>query len=242
MSTLPPLVESSASARARLLLRAARTDGPRPGAAGRTLTALGVVGTTAKVALAAGAVAPAAGITAGAGSSSLAMIASKWMLVGTLGGGALASSAAFVFSEPQPVPAATAPSAVAAPPTNAIPAPAASSAREHDLVRAPPPNSVGSAARKPPSAATPSGSSANSEPDTAPLAAPSQAAFESPEQSKLLHDLALLDDARRALRAGNASQAKAALERYEHERLTHVLDREAQVMRDRLRALLEDAK
>lgn len=239
MSMLPPLVESSSSERARLLLRAARADGPRPGAAGRTLSALGVVGSTAKMALAAGAVAPTAGAAAGAGSSSLAMIAAKWVLVGTLSGGALASGAAFVFPEPEPMmpaPAAAAPSLVSATPA---PAPVAVALPTPDTAATPAP---ASSAPKPPSPSAPSNGKASSEPGTAPLAAPSQAAFESPEQSKLLHDIALLDDARRALRAGNAAQAKTALERYEHERLTRVLDREAQVMRDRLRGLLEDAK
>lgn len=243
MSTLPPLVESSSSARARLLLRAARADGPGPSAASRTLRALGVVGTTAKVALAAGgAAAPAGAIVTGAGASSLAMIAAKWVLVGMLGGTALASGAALVFSEEPAAPAAPPISTVTAAPANAAPAAAAAAEQNLDGSTAAPAPAT-SATPKSPRASANLLSSASSPTETAPVAAPSQAAFESPEQSRLLHDIALLDDARRALRSGNATQAKAALQRYENERLSHVLDREAQLLRiDVLTALGERAQ
>lgn len=62
-------------------------------------------------------------------------------------------------------------------------------------------------------------------------AVPSQAAFETPEHSKLLRDVALLDRARSALRAGNAARALTELNRYDAERETHILDREAQLLR-----------
>jgi hypothetical protein len=237
MTSLPPLIESSSSERARELLQAARADRPRSSAAQRTLAALGVVGSTAT---AAGAALGSAGAHAGASVTAsavagLPLVAVKWLVVGTLSGLALASGATLVFSGREAVDA-THPATVAAPassrqgtqpePPYTAPAPTAALAEaEPATERAEAPAPPLKASK--PSSATPKGDSA------APLAAPSQAAFEAPEQSKLLHDVALLDDVRHALQAGDSARALSLVARYEQERQTHVLDREAEVLRQR---------
>jgi hypothetical protein len=165
----------------------------------------------------------------GLGAASLPMIAAKWLLVGTLGGIALASGATVVFSDHQakPVVATQRPVAphespvAAAANGDARPAVDGSSA---DTTQEP-------AAAKP---AKPSASviaSAGDAAAPAPFTAPSQAAFASPEQSKLLRDVALLDDARHALKAGDTARALTLIGRYDTERQTHILDREAQLLR-----------
>lgn len=240
MSLLKPLIDSSSSDRARELLRAARADRPRGAAAQRTLAALGVAGTTTAVttvALGSAAAAPAGSTLGLGGAVSLPAIAAKWVLVGTLGGLALASGATLAFSKREPTPTAHAapftPSAKQRP-TTVVAAPAQAS----DTLPAPsepeaepaPVEPVHEAAAAAPRV-VPAASAGKVEPEHAPFTAPSQAAFEAPEQSRLLRDIALLDAARRALKAGNAPQASALLSRYDTERQTHVLDREAQLLR-----------
>jgi hypothetical protein len=228
MTLLPPLVESSSSERARQLLRAARADGPRSGAAGRALSALGVAGTAATAAGVAGASVGASGAGVVAGSAaSLPMIAAKWLLVGTLSGLALASSATFVFSKHEPARTPT-PQLVApreSPPTGA--ANAARAETDSASADAAPQAAAVKAPKTTASVVASTGAAATPEP----FAAPSQGAFESPEQSKLLRDVALLDDARRALKAGDTARALTLITRYDTERQTHVLDREAQLLR-----------
>jgi hypothetical protein len=233
MSTLPPLVDSSSSDRARLLLRTARADGPRPGAAGRALTALGVAGTAATAAGAAGATAAAASsqLGAGLGAASLPMIAAKWLLVGTLGGIALASGATVVFSDHQAKP-------LVAKQQPAIPHESPVTPAANGDARPFVEGSSAETAKEPavvkpakPSASVIGSASTGDEATPAPFTAPSQAAFASPEQSKLLRDVALLDDARHALKAGDTARALTLIGRYDTERQTHILDREAQLLR-----------
>ncbi|HXK17510.1 MAG TPA: hypothetical protein VNG33_06900 [Polyangiaceae bacterium] len=230
MSTLPPLIESSSSERARQLLRAARADGPRSGAAGRAPAALGVAGTTAtatSIASASAGAQLAASLGASA-AASLPMIAAKWLVVGTLGGLALASGATLVFSKHEPE---------RTPPQHQLALPRASA--ELPGVgpgpdRLEPGSTPADAAPEPavskpgkPNVSASASVSASAVTAPVPFTAPSQAAFESPEQSKLLRDVALLDDARRALKGGDTAQALALITRYDAERQTHVLDREA---------------
>jgi hypothetical protein len=236
---LKPLIDSSSSERARELLRAARADRPRSTAAQRTLAALGVAGTTTAVATAAlgSAAAPAGSALGVGGAVSLPAMAAKWVLVGTIGGLALASSATLAFSQREPAPAGHAvpftPSAkqsrttpVVAP-ARATDEPPAPSEPEVEPAPIAPVHEAAAAAPR----SAPAASAGRVEPERAPFAAPSQAAFEAPEQSRLLRDIALLDAARRALKAGNAPQASALLGRYDTDRQTHVLDREAQLLR-----------
>jgi hypothetical protein len=222
MKQLPPLIEASESDHGRKLLRAARADRPSRGAAGRALTALGV--TSAATAAASTAAATTTAAAAGGSAASLPLLAAKWLLVGALGGGMLASGASLLVSKPSGnelpsrplLPASSAPAAA----PSSREAKSAPAAVEVD-VAAP---TVGKTPK--PSAATPGvGERA---PD--PFAAPSQAAFAGPEQSKLLRDVALLDAARRALREGDTAQALSLVSRYDTERETHVLDREARLL------------
>jgi hypothetical protein len=239
VNALKPLIDSSSSDRARELLRAARADRPRSTAAQRTLAALGVAGTTTAVATAAlGSAAVPAGSALGVGGAlSLPAIAAKWVLVGTLSGLALASGATLAFSKREAAPAAHAvpftPSAkqsriipVAAPAhaTDELPAP---SEPEAEPAPVEPLHEAAAAAPR----VAPAASAGKVEAERTPFTAPSQAAFDAPEQSRLLRDIALLDAARRALKSGNAAQASALLSRYDTDRQTHVLDREAQLLR-----------
>lgn len=238
MSLMPPLIDSSSSERARELLRAARADRPRASAAQRTLAALGVAGTAAT---ATGAALAASGAQASAGSAlgavSLPMLAAKWVLVGTLGGLALASSATLTFSSHEVAPSAQAPAA----PPRAASEPAAALNPQPLPPSAPPTVEPATEPGQPTEIAAPTllpagngvSGSKQAEPPPAPLAAPADATFEPPEQSQLLRDIALLDDARRALKAGNGAQALALVARYEAERHSHVLDREAELLRQR---------
>lgn len=240
MTSLPPLIDSSSSERGRELLRAARADGPRSSAAQRTLAALGVVGSTATAAGAAlgsaGAHAGAAAATAGT-VAGLPLVAVKWLLVGTLSGLALASGATFAFSQREA--ASSAQPLVAAPlapaPRKAEPAPhgaepSTPAATETDAA-APAAEAPAAPIRAVAKAST---GSATPQVDTVvPSTAPSQATFDAPEQSKLLHDVALLDDVRHALQGGDAARALSLVARYEQERQTHVLDREADILRER---------
>lgn len=237
MTSLPPLIESSSSERARELLQAARADRPRSSAAQRTLATLGVVGSTAT---AAGAALGSAGAHAGASATAgavagLPLMAVKWLVVGTLSGLALASGATLAFSgrssadAPRPAPVAA-----AAPqnqdrqpePQHAAPLPAPALAEAEPATQPP------EAPAAPLKASKPSSVTLKSDSPT-PLTAPSQAAFDAPEQSKLLHDVALLDDVRHALQAGDSARALSLVSRYEQDRQTHVLDREAEVLRQR---------
>lgn len=219
MTDLMPLIESSESSRARELLRAARADGPRRGSAQRTLLALGV-------GVAASSAVSAAGATGAAGAlavkASLPAIAAKWLLVGSLGGVALASSAALVFTPATP--AKPAASAVVRRPTP--PAPVA------EVAPTPRPASEPVPALNP-QPAPPSARASSTAPSapSQPLLAPSQASFAAPEQSKVLRDLALLDRARVALKVGDTARALAELERYASEHETQILDREAELLR-----------
>lgn len=243
MTTLPPLIESSSSERARELLRAARADGPRSSAAQRTLAALGVVGSTTA---AAGAALGSAGAHAGvaiagsaAGAAGLPLMAVKWLVVGTLSGLALASGATLAFSDRDSASSGR-PAAVAAPaptPRQATPGEPSTSAPPTAPAEAEPAVPEPQAPAPPAKATKPSASSVTPSAEATPLTAPSQAAFETPEQSKLLHDVALLDDVRHALQAGDAAQALSLVSRYEQQRQTHVLDREAEVLRQRAHAL-----
>jgi hypothetical protein len=242
MKDLTPLIESSSSARGRELLRAARADGPRPGSSQRALVALGVAaGTSAATASAAAAAAASSakvgvGGAVGMASASLPTLAAKWLLVGTLGGLALASGAQLVVSEARPsarptrgaegshAPASERARSTVAPqlvPSGeaATVAPAANAEPALGVLRAP---------DRQASAPARLGASLNGA--LQPPTAPSQAAFDTPEH-KLLHDVALLDAARRALRSGDAGAALGQLDRYEQARQTHTLDQEAQLLR-----------
>lgn len=238
MKNLTPLIESSSSARGRELLRAARADGPRPGSSQRTLVALGVAAGTSAAAASAAASSAQVGMgkAAGMASASLPTLAAKWLLVGTLGGLALASGAQLVMPEATPsarptrgaegshVPVSerarptvtprlvpTAEAVAAAPAANAEPA--------LGVLRTPDRQ-----------ASAPARLSASLNGALQPPTAPSQATFDTPEH-KLLHDVALLDAARRALRSGDAGSALSELDRYAQARLTHTLDQEAQLLR-----------
>jgi hypothetical protein len=208
------LLDSAQNPNTRALLRAGLAEGPKPGAVRATALALGV---TASVAL----TAPATAMVA----PSLALMAAKWVAVGTLvgvtlAGGVNAVTTPVVASAPAPSAAplrvSTAPSSQVA----ALPLASELPAGPELAADATPP--LGARAPVAPSAAT----------VTLPLAnAGRQSSAMLREGPGLAGEVANIDAARRALAAGDARTALQQLEHYYGRARTGTLDREAQLLR-----------
>lgn len=206
-----------------MLLRAAKDDGPEPGAKLRTLAALGIAtavagtataaasaaaGTSGKAALAGGAAATAAtGAKVG-----LAATLGKWIVLGALGGGLVIGGVSAATTpeparlvEPLPFPRSVEVAAIAAAPRSEAPTPAAA------------PAAAEPAAPSEPARAVASPRPAESAPETKvdPLAA----------------ELAALDRAREALGAGSATQALSALDAHDRQFPNGPLGPEALMLR-----------
>jgi hypothetical protein len=208
------LLDSARNPNARELLRAGLEERPKPAALRATALALGV---TASVAL----TAPATAMVA----PSLALMAAKWVAVGTLAGITLAGgvnviATRVVASSPAPSAAplrpSTAPSTrVAAPPV----------VREPAVVPEPAADvSPRAGARSPVSAPAPNIA-------LPPANAERHSTAMLPERPGLAGEVANIDAARRALAAGDAGTALQQLEQYYGRARTGTLDREAQLLR-----------
>jgi hypothetical protein len=217
------LVETSPHALTRELLNTGLEDSPPASAAPRVAAALGLSASIAAV----GVPALGAGSAVVAGASPLGVAAVvKWLGMGLLAGTVVSGGAALTRrSAPPParsVAATTTPSPAAATPLErragrdgvqrteaGAPVAATPPAPPAPLALAVPPGGarVHSARNEPAVAAVPSAASA------------------------LAYEVARIDEARVALRGGNALAALAALARYDEERQTRVLDREAAVLR-----------
>lgn len=205
------LLESSQNAGVRELLGAGLIERPRPAALRSTALALGISSSV----VAASTTASAAAVTSAA--PSLALIAAKWVALGTLGGVALAGSASLVSDWSAPRAPVTAPqrvrstSAATAAPVTVSASPIVEAAPE--IVTPPSPKPIGA---KPASiTTTPSG--------------PASASL--PAAQSLSREIALIDGSRRALGAGNAAAALQQLDEYASLARTGTLDREAQLLR-----------
>jgi hypothetical protein len=200
----------------RLLLASADLDQPPAESLRRTLQAAG-----AATAVATGVAATHATASTLAGKATSGFVVAKWLAVATCVGGAAAgvhvwrqqraaneAALASAASATNALPA-RGPAAPVAPPVAAVAEPVASSEP------APNTDDVG------PSAASP-----------APRSASARPAASVTTQPDLTRDIAVVDEARQALRAGHASEALAALDRYDAEfGKTGALRVEASVLR-----------
>jgi hypothetical protein len=223
MNELGPLLEISQNSHTRALLEAGRAErapaefgdrlrlslglGVAVGLAAGTLTASASASTAA-------AMVQGAASTGGAAASSLGLAVAKWVVIGALGGGILASSAELAFKPPAVVPRA------------------ANLAAQHAAARA---AAAPHRARAPNSEpgellAAPSSSAALLRPPKPPDS-PSTAALPATESGQLGREVQTIDAARRALAAGNTALALSELDGYQRIASTGVLDREARVLR-----------
>jgi len=226
------MLEGGGSSEARDLLESARVDAPSKSAFARTAASIGVVGAGMVLsgavhgATASGATAVAS--TAKAGVTSTLVIA-KWFLIGAVTGSAF-STAAYVAMPPRN----TAPAAVQAPTTITnisppVPAPRPKAPPLPEPLTDPPP-----AVQRPPEARAME-SAPSQEPRSVILPAlPSTSTIAPPsaDQGSLLRDeVAMIDAARAALESRESSTALSILNRYDTRVRTHVLDREARLLR-----------
>jgi len=230
------LLYSEDNPAARALLEAGLPDAPPRDAARRTALALGL-GASALATVVSGSAGAAVG-TAGAvgvglgapaAASSLLVVAGQWLALGAMVGGGLATSAIWLSSPASQggthfasAAAPFAPHAATGPGTQQV----ASN-------RAP-----ASAPATQPAASGPPGEAPTIE-SALPLARSLTArasSTSSPPSStsadgRLAHEVALIDEARRALAARNPLQAQRALAEYARVTRTGTLDREAQILR-----------
>jgi hypothetical protein len=213
------LLETSPQSLTRELLGAALEDAPAPSAAPRVAAALGLsLGVAATPALAASSVASTA-LASGATPVGVAAVA-KWLSMGLLAGAVVGGGATVarrtVLAPTNPGGAVTPSPRVevpAATPTKAErdSVPVTAAPHSNEAVR--PTTDAPRAVKEPPAASAP-----------AVATLPNQA-------SALAHEVTRIDEARVALRSGRPTAALTALARYDEERQTHVLDREAAVLR-----------
>lgn len=225
------LLESSPNPAARTLLQAGLRDRPRPSALRSTALALGVGGSLVAAASTSAAASTAATtIVAPLVAPSVTLMVGKWVVLGMLGGVALAGGASLV-----------------------------SDATQHDASRAAKTTSMASSRNEPARAPTGSPSPALDAPSiqleahdvSAPTATvisrpalaakpraevaavtpatPSSASL--PNAQSLSREIAMIDASRRALSSGNAAAALTQLDEYAASLRTGTLDREAQLLR-----------
>jgi len=220
------LLVSSRSPAAKSLLRAGLRDAPGPDSLARAAAALGVGAGALAVAVPAaaslnGAVVGSAVAVAGKAplaSGLSALVLSKWLLVGAVGGVLVSGTAAVV--EHVRAPARGVPSAQPAVRSLPLGAPSPGAPRATAGL-----NPVPDAPDVPTGALTPA-PSAGASPGSSPALAPAPST-----PSTLGVEAARVDAARRALARGEFAQALAELASYQRVRTVGVLDREALVLR-----------
>lgn len=233
MKDFDRLVQTSPNPLTRELLGAGLDDAPTPSAAPRIAAALGL---SAGVAGASAPALAASGLGSGAlagGSSPLGVaVVVKWLGMGLLAGTVVSGGAALVrrnesVSRRPPIVESAETAHGRAKPERGERQSAETS-----------PAAVAQATR--PASTAPHAT--QSTPRSVPAAPAARAAVGTlPDQaSALAHEVARIDEARVALRGGDAPRTLAALTRYDEERQTGVLDREAAVLR--IEALRLDGK
>ena len=225
------MLEGGGSSAARDLLESARVDEPPRSAFARTAASIGVAGAGMALssavhgATASGAIAS----TAKAGVISTMVIA-KWVLIGAVTGGAFVTTAVFVATPPRnpapavvqaPRPIANDPPPAPAPPAKAPPLPEPLTESPPAVQRTAEPRALESAPSQEPRTLIPPALPPPSSIPTSPL-----------DQGSLLRDeVAMIDAARAALGSHDSSTALSILNRYDARVRTHVLDREARLLR-----------
>jgi hypothetical protein len=213
------LLETSPQSLTRELLGAALEDAPAPSAAPRIAAALGLsLGVAAAPALAASTVASGA-LTSGTAPLGL-VVMTKWLGMGLVAG-AMVGGGATVARRTFMAPTTPGVAVTSHPRAETSHAPAVPAARDTLPVTTAP---------HPDEAVRPSTDAPRVVKGLPPPSA--QAIATLPNQaSALAHEVARIDEARVALRGGRPMAALTALARYDEERQTRVLDREAAVLR-----------
>ena len=231
MNELVPLLDTSENSRTRALLEAGRADVPPGDFSERLLVGLGVsaaVSSAASVAAASGTGAAIHGAAStGSGAATLALVTAKWVVVGVLGGGILASGTELAFSTRSAPPVvrvttkgSTQPRTDAAPRAGAAVTPSAFEAAPPEV-----PAVTSTASTEP----RPTEPRPLAHPQSALPAAAAAAA--SAQQGQLGREVQAIDFARRALATGDYARALSELDAFERMPQTGVLEREAQVLR-----------
>lgn len=189
------------------LLRAARSDAPADRLLGETLLALGVgagavgVGAAVSGGLAGG----SATLLKASTSSSLGVMALKWLGIGALGGAVTMGAASGIVELRKPNRVEPHAQAVA-PREPPVEAPKPAAPRPEVVAVAPPK-------------------------DDAPPRVKSAASEEKPKEPSMAEELDSLDRARKALSSGNAAGALAILDAYDRSPRPHRLEQEALLLR-----------
>lgn len=220
MTLLEPLASSSGNVHTRALLRAGQNDGPPEDFEAKLLVGLGVVSSTMGVALSASAGTVASGAAKTSAGGALWLVAAKWVAVGAVGGGILASGVSHVLS-PTPVVATT---------TTAV-QPAAAPPLVKSVSEQVALPSLPNVAR--PASVDSPRALESAEPEATPSkvgAAPPSARI-AMASGQLGREVAQFDRARAALTAGEAARALSLLDDFDRMARTGVLDREARVLR-----------
>lgn len=200
------LVDSDLDPRVQKVLASGLGDGPSPEAVKTAAAALGISAGAATVAQVA------------ASKPTLTLLVLKWLGIGVVAG-MVTSTAALTLSAKEEAP----PRVVQVAPPAATAVHVASPQVEQ---AAPVPSA------EPPPA--PRAAFAAAEPSAEPAPGPSVASFAAPsDKSSLSREIALLDEARRALRTGNPGATLAALDRYDAASTSHALGAEALLLRVR---------
>jgi hypothetical protein len=225
MTPLKPLLDTHPRARVRALLRAGAEERP-PGELPQRIVAGLAAGVAASGFSATASGAAAGGVVSKAATVSSSALAAKWLAIGTFGGGVLtAGLGATVSVVVQPTPVE--PTQQRAP--SALPSPRAGGEPDR------------ASAEEAPSEAAPD--FAPSEPATTPArpreSSPSPAA-PAPRASNLGREVELIDAARAALRAGDASRALHELDAHRRVATTGILELEARVLR--IEALIQTGR
>jgi hypothetical protein len=232
--TIKRMLDGGGSSAARELLESALFDEPSQRALARTATSIGVAGAALTLSSAAKGAAMTGASTAVAGSAPAGvttLLVAKWLLIGAVSGSAV-STAAVVATSPR----SKAPAAVAAIEARATVAGDAPPMPPRVAPRAPEPPAL-----SPPAAAQPAPQTRTLESAPTPevrtetlpaLPATSSVAPSPADQGSVLRDeVAMIDAVRAALASHDAATALSVLNRYDALVKTHVLDREARLLR-----------
>ncbi len=238
------LYQSSQLSAARELLAAGMRDRPKYGAANRVASRLGLsaaalttlAAATANAALTSSAasagISAAAGVAGGssgnAASASLLALAGKWFALGLIGGASIVGGATYVASVAAPPPVRPAVAAVPNAEVASAPRVIRSTTVREQL--APVATAAASESSRAPNVelapAMPSSSTSPSPPSEL---EPTPALDST--SGALGRELALVDQARQALLAGDATRALGSLHDFARVDSTHTLDREAELLR-----------
>jgi hypothetical protein len=231
------LLDSTRNAAVRELLQAGVRERPRPSALHATALAVGV--SLSVVTASTTATAAAGGATAAAlVTPSLTLLAAKWLVLGTLGGLALAAGATFASelatsADESPSASAARGEAAATSVRQRPNAPQNTTALHSARAAAAVPRTEGSkdpivalaVPSRPASVGKPSAQTATS----AGRATPASASL--PALQSLSREVAMIDGARRSLASADAAGALRQLDEYSAVMRTGTLDREAQLLR-----------